>query len=221
MQKQPKYDDMDKIYNSLDPELIPWNFEEAPHELKEIVESGMVEPCKAVDLGCGMGNYAVYMAKKGFDMTGIDISPKALDLASENAKKNNAVCKFIVADLIKPDLKFVENFDFAYDWDVFHHIFPEDRQIYLENVSKTLNKNGKYLSICFHENNKQFGGNGKYRKTPLGTTLYFSSQEELTALYSKYFRIFEFKIIEIPGKYGMHLVNYFFMEKKLEKFLTI
>jgi hypothetical protein len=52
---------------------------------------------------------------------------------------------------------------------------------------------GKYLSVCFSERNHHFGGTGKYRETPIGTILYFSSEEELKELFSAYFKIIEVK----------------------------
>lgn len=47
----------------------------------------------------------------------------------------------------------------------------------------------KYLSVCFSEVDECFGSRGKYRKTPLGTTLYFSSEEEIKELMTPYFDI--------------------------------
>jgi hypothetical protein len=59
-----------------------------------------------------------------------------------------------------------------------------------------------------------FGGLGKYRKTRLGTILYFSSEDELRELFEPYFKIKELKTIEIRGKPNSHIANYVFMEKR-------
>lgn len=81
-------------------------------------------------------------------------------------------------------------------------------------MNKLLNSGGHYLSVCFSEKDPLFGGSGKYRETPLGTVLYFSSEEELKELFSRFFRIIELKTIEIEGKFAPHLANYAFMVKK-------
>ncbi len=47
--------------------------------------------------------------------------------------------------------KLEEAFDFAYDWDVLHHIFPEDRVGYVDTVRRVLRPEGTYLSVCFSE----------------------------------------------------------------------
>ena len=179
-----------------------------------MVEGGRVIPCKTIDLGCGAGNYAIYLASMGFDVTGIDISPTAIEFARENAMKKGVRCKFLAGDVLGALDEVMETFDFAYDWELLHHIFPEKRKKYVENVRKILNPGGKYLSVCFSEKDTQFGGSGKYRKTHIGTILYFSSEGELRDLFEPYFKIKELKTIEIIGKSTSHYVNYAFMERK-------
>ena len=208
------HDDMDEIYRRMPPGDIPWNIEEPPEALIELVESGTALPCKAIDLGCGIGNYAVYLAGKGFDVTGVDISLTAIGFAKDNARKKRVECDFIAADLLGDMNEVKGTFDFAYDWELLHHIFPEYRVKYVENVYSILNSNGRYLSLCFSEENTQFGGSGKYRETPLGTHLYFSSEEEISNLFTSFFHIIELKTIKIKGKYAPHLAIYAFMEKR-------
>ena len=59
-----------------------------------------------------------------------------------------------------------------------------------------------------------FGGRGKYRKSRLGTDLYFSSQDELRQLFQPHFEITDLRTVEIPGKFEPHIFNYVFMERK-------
>ena len=206
--------EIDEIYRNMNPEDIPWNIEAPPNVLIELVERGKVKPCKTIDLGCGAGNYAIYLAGIGFDVTGIDISPAAIKIAKENAKKKGVKSNFLVADVLGDFDEVKETFDFAYDWELLHHIFPEDRKKYVKNVHRILNPRGEYVSVCFNEKDPQFGGSGKYVKTRIGTVLYLSSEEELRDLFDPGFNIIELKTIEISGKSVLHLANYAFMEKK-------
>jgi len=123
-------------------------------------------------------------------------------------------CNFLVADMLGELDEVKETFDFVYDWALLHHIFPQRRRKYVQNVYRILNRGGKCLSVCFSEKDPQFGGSGRYRKTPLGTILYFSSPDELRALFEPYFYIKELETIEIRGKFTPHLANYVFMEKQ-------
>jgi SAM-dependent methyltransferase len=206
--------DMEEVYRKLPPGEIPWEMEEPPRALLDLVESGTMPPCKAIDLGCGTGWYSIYVASKGFDVTGVDISPTAIRIAQENAAKKGIDCRFIIADLCGDLSEIRGTFDFAYDWELLHHLFPEDRKKYIKNVHKLLNPGAPYLSVCFSEDNPQFGGEGKYRETPIGTVLYFSSENELKNLFRPYFEIQELKTIQIAGKFAPHQAVYAFLTRK-------
>jgi len=150
----------------------------------------------------------------GFSVTGVDSSAEAIRLAGENAAKKKVSCRFVVADVLGDLREIPDTFDFAYDWELLHHIYPEQRETYIANVHRLLNQGGKYLSVCFSEHDTQFGSVGKYRETALGTVLYFSSEDELQKLFERHFSILELTTIEISGKFVNHLANYVFMERK-------
>jgi SAM-dependent methyltransferase len=205
---------IDDIYKNTPLEQIPWNSETPPDLLVELVDSAKIQPCKAIDLGCGAGNYAVYLAARGFEVTGVDFSPTAIAIAKQNAERKGLKCNFFVANLLDWLPEINQTWDFAYDWGLLHHISGRHRKKYVSNVFRILNPRSKYLSVCFSENDTAFGGSGKYRKTPLGSTLYFSTQEELSGLFGLYFRIIDLRTVEISGKFEPHVFNYVFMEKK-------
>jgi SAM-dependent methyltransferase len=205
---------IEDIYKNTPLEQIPWNNENPPELLVELIDSGKVQPCKAIDLGCGAGNYAVYLALRGFEVTGVDLSPMAIKIAKENAEKKRVKCNFIIVDVVEELGKLDQTFDFAYDWGLLHHILPERRQKYIENVQRILNPGSKYLSLCFSQEDTGFGGSGKFRESSLGTVLYFSSEEELKELFRPYFKIIDLRTIKISGKFEPHVFNYVFMGRK-------
>ena len=207
-------DQMEKIYSETPPADIPWNIELPPKALTELIESGQVHPCKTIDLGCGAGNYAIYLASLGFDVTGVDISPSAIALAEANAKQKGVSCRFLVADILGCLPEITETFEFAYDWSLLHHVFPIDRKRYAETVHRLLVQGGKYLSVCFSEKDAAFGGTGPIRRTPLDTMLYFSSEDELRDSFAPDFDVTILKTVQVEGKREPHLMNFAFMEKK-------
>ena len=209
-----KYPDMDRIYKDVPLDTIPWNTETPPDALVELVQGGKVRPCKTIDLGCGTGNYAIYLAGLGFDVTGVDSSRTAVTIATKNAQKKNVRCRFIAADLLGDLHEVNDTFDFAFDWELLHHIFPEDREKYVQSVHTLLNPKATYFSVCFSEKDPQFGGVGKFRKTRMGTTLYFSQESELTSLFFKYFDVRELKTIRIGGKFGAHCAISALLERR-------
>ena len=207
-------EDINKIYMKLPLKKIPWIYETPPTILVELINSGKIKPCKTIDFGCGTGTYAIYLASKGFTVTGIDISSTAITIAKRNVKEKKVKCNFIIADVLSDLSKIENNYDFAYDWELLHHIFPEKRQEYIKNIYNLLNPGGTYLSVSFSEKDPSFGGQGKYRETPLGTMLHFSSENELKELFSPLFNIEELNAIEIRGKPVSHLANYALMKRK-------
>ena len=205
---------MERIYRDIPLDKIPWNIKTSPEILVTTVTTNTAKTCKVIELGCGAGNYVIHFSKLGYDCTGVDISENAIRLAGISASTAGVDCRLIVADVTGDLSKWASTFDFVYDWELLHHIFPEDRDKYVDNVHRLLNAGGRYLSVCFSEEDPQFGGSGKYRKTPLGTVLYFSSEKEMELLFRKRFVICDLETIDIEGKNAVHKAIYAFMKKK-------
>lgn len=205
---------MERIYRDIPLDKIPWNIATPPEILVTAITANITKTCRAIELGCGAGNYVIHFSKMGYDCTGVDISENAIRIARSSALMAGANCKFIVADVTGDLSECHSTFDFVYDWELLHHIFPEDREKYIDNVDRLLNSNGRYLSVCFSEDSLSFGGSGKYRKTPLGTVLYFSSEKEIELLFEKRFVICDLKTMDITGKDVIHKAIYAFMKKK-------
>jgi 2-polyprenyl-3-methyl-5-hydroxy-6-metoxy-1,4-benzoquinol methylase len=194
-----------------------WTFEKPPPELAEVIESGKVKPCKALDVGCGEGFYSVYLASKGFDVTGIDISERAIHYARENAAKSGVKVRFLAMDMLDIG-KLGEKFDFILEWSILHFLPHEHREKYVETVSELMNKGGKYLSTCFNEQSTMFGSGRVREATREGAptmTLYFSTQDELRKLFERHFRVIETKLMHTEYREGRtHTWNFFLLEKK-------
>jgi SAM-dependent methyltransferase len=60
---------------------------------------GERSPGTALDLASGTGRNALYLAEQGYDVTAIEISPLAVNLAEQAARKQGLKIKWIVADL--------------------------------------------------------------------------------------------------------------------------
>lgn len=85
----------DRIYHRYTPESLPWELGKPRRILVELVESGRVVPGKALDLCCGVGSNTVYMAKRGFDVTALDISDKAVEYAKEKTLEAGVHINFL------------------------------------------------------------------------------------------------------------------------------
>jgi SAM-dependent methyltransferase len=124
----------------------PWDIRagEAREELVSLVEGGCLQPCLAIDLGCGTGANAVYLAQRGFEVTGLDFAEAAIEKAKARAREAGVQVNFIVDDLT--DLRHVsEIFDFLLDCGVLDDLRPRQRQPYLRNMLPLAHSGSLYL----------------------------------------------------------------------------
>jgi SAM-dependent methyltransferase len=81
------------------PADLPWHQPDPPQILVDAVKA-RPRGGRALDVGCGAGTLSVYLAKHGFDVTGIDVIPKALELAGAHARAAGADVTFVEADAL-------------------------------------------------------------------------------------------------------------------------
>lgn len=97
-------------------------FEKSQEDMKKIVnifkEKGFK---KILDLGCGSGRHTVYLAKHGFEVYGIDISPKGIEITKIWLKKEKLRADLKVGDIYKK-LPYPNNFfDALISTQTLHH----------------------------------------------------------------------------------------------------
>jgi ubiquinone/menaquinone biosynthesis C-methylase UbiE len=146
------YSDWDQIYREVPVDQWGWELGKPRPILVAMVENGKVPPGQALDLCCGAGTNTVYLAKKGFKVTGIDISLTALQLAKKEATKANVTIDFLNGSFV--DLAFADAaFDFVFDMGCFHHVEPEDRNRFLIGLYRVLKLGGVYMFTGFSDRN--------------------------------------------------------------------
>jgi SAM-dependent methyltransferase len=103
-----------------------------------------------LDIGCGTGEHAIFFSTLGYKLTGIDSSPKAIELAKEKAKKKNIEIDFFIKDAL--DLTgFEQKFNTIIDSGVFHIFSDTDRVLLIQNFHKVLKKDGRLFILCFSD----------------------------------------------------------------------
>lgn len=110
-------------------------------ELKKVL-SRMKENSKILDIGCGVGTLAFYLASKGFSVTGIDVSSRAIQIAKIYLDKSGLKkVKFSEGDVQK--VKLNTKYDLIVCTEVIEHLENDDKM--LETIFSLLNHNGKLL----------------------------------------------------------------------------
>jgi SAM-dependent methyltransferase len=101
---------------------------------------------RVLDLGCGEGRDSLFLARRGFDVTGVDVSRAALDKARERAAAGGLRCRFLERDVTLLDNVGAEPFDWAINMGCLHMLSePEHRRRHLERVRDVLRPGGEFL----------------------------------------------------------------------------
>ena len=113
--------------------------------LPAMLERFGAEPRTILDLACGEGTFAVVMAKKGFQVMGIDLSPQMLQFARKRAEKENVNVEFFLHDM--RSLPFEERFDLVTCWyDSLNYLLElEDLEKTFAGVWQALKKAGLFI----------------------------------------------------------------------------
>src|SRR5437763_4688968 len=79
------------------PTGIPWDIGQAQPRLMELEALGGFSG-EVLDIGCGLGDNAIYLASRGHSVTGLDGSPAAIEEARRRAAAAGVTVNFDVAD---------------------------------------------------------------------------------------------------------------------------
>lgn len=96
---------------------------------------------KILDIGCGSGRNSTALAKQGYDVTGIDLSQTAIDIA----KSKNTDATFLCIDALNDNLPG-NNYDAVFDFGLYHFVPTEYRKNYLQRIYHALDTHGVYCS---------------------------------------------------------------------------
>ncbi|OQX72556.1 MAG: methyltransferase type 11 [Bacteroidetes bacterium 4484_249] len=126
---------------------LPWNIERPDFNLVNVVQSFPVKSCRALDVGCGTGDNAIWLIKQGFEVTGVDLSEKAIEIAKEKVKNAGVDVSLYVNDFLNEKVPGTP-FGFIFDRGCFHTFDKkEERNIYAKNVHQFLETDGLWLCL--------------------------------------------------------------------------
>jgi len=135
----------------------PWDTGITPPELLEFIQTH--RPGRAIDLGCGTGTNVVTLARAGWDVTGVDFAPRAIQLARQKLQKADIQANLFLKDATK--LEGINGpFDLAFDLGCFHGILAAGKPNYLEQLDRILASNGFWLMYGFLKSDPLQTGSG-------------------------------------------------------------
>ena len=145
---------------------------------------GLLAPGRVLELGCGHGRNATYLASLGCSVDAVDFSARAIEWARERAKQAGTPVDFQCCSIF--DAIFTEgSYDLVYDSGCFHHLPPHRRKDYTGLVRAALKPGGSYGLVCFRpEGGSGYTDQQVYEQGSLGGGLGYT-EDRLRAWWNK------------------------------------
>jgi SAM-dependent methyltransferase len=168
----------------------PWDIPGPQPAFAELEEVGAIGK-SVLDVGCGTGEHALYLAGRGHDVWGIDFVPVAIERAEAKALERRLSAHFQVGDALALD-RLGLTFDTAIDSGLFHVFSDEQRPVYVHGLASVIRPGGSFYMLCFSDSEPP--GEGPRRV----------SQEEIRAAFAQGWHVREirasaFKTASYPG----------------------
>jgi ubiquinone/menaquinone biosynthesis C-methylase UbiE len=126
-------------------------------ELLEFIQNH--SPGRAIDIGCGTGTNIVALARAGWQVTGVDFAPRAIQLARQKLQKAGVQAEVFVQDATKLE-RITGPFDLAFDLGCFQTIPLDGRSEYLKQLNRILVPDGFWLMYGFLKPESNLAGSG-------------------------------------------------------------
>ena len=152
-----------------------WDTGRPSSNLQAVLSEGLIKPGRAAELGCGTGTNVIYLARQGFDVTGIDIAPTALTIARDKAGTAGVKAEWLLADVTRaPNLK---PFDFIFDRGCYHGVRRTNAAGYVATLRRLTRRGSRILILAGNANEERHYGPPRVK------------EEEIRADFSEDFRI--------------------------------
>jgi SAM-dependent methyltransferase len=173
---------------------VPFFVTKPDENLAACLDLGLIAPGRALDLGCGPGRNALYLASHGFEVDAVDLSPVAIAWARERAQEARADIGFRCGDAFALSAAAPSaaapsaaapsatdlggQYDLIVDSGFFHHLAPHRRVSYLALLDRLLAPGGHLALTCFAagEMGSELPDDELYRERELGGGLAYTPE---------------------------------------------
>lgn len=142
--------------------FTPWDAGAIPPELSDLVEhEGGLPAGRALDIGCGTGAQSVYLARHGWQVTGVDDLAKPLRQARARARRSGVSVDWVRGDAAHlTESGLAPGFDLVFDRGCFHGLNTHERAAYAAGVTQLASARAALLMMSFARNHIRFAPAG-------------------------------------------------------------
>ena len=162
------FPDWNNLYNTQNVKTMPWYNENLDSDLEEELERGKISKGRILDLGTGPATQAIQLSKIGLEVTGSDVSEAAIRRARELYvhKDKDKEINFTVDNILNSKLKD-KMFNYVFDRGCFHVLPIDKRPVYIKEVKRILDDNGRLFLKCFSIKEPRQEGPYKFSETEI------------------------------------------------------
>lgn len=136
------------VYDAAYATVPNWDIGRPQRPFVHLAEAGYVRG-PVLDLGCGTGELSMFLARRGFDVLGIDISPVAVRQAREKARWRRIDAEFLVWDALYLDRLADAGFSFrtVLDSAMYHVLHNAERDRLVDGLGAVVPSGGRYCVL--------------------------------------------------------------------------
>ncbi|MCB9796391.1 MAG: methyltransferase domain-containing protein [Alphaproteobacteria bacterium] len=189
---------------------IPFMVEAPDENLCAWLSAQLPTAGRCLELGCGPGRNANFLASRGWQVHAIDLSEEALEIARARAEAAGVTVRYQRADALRAPIE-EGGYELVYDAGCLHHVLPHRRPDYLRLLRRALAPEGWFGLVCF----TAAGGSGLtdaqvYQERSMRGGLGFT-EAQLRALFEPDFEVVELRRMrpQPPGGacYGLDILH--------------
>ncbi len=175
----------------------PWDIGRPQPAFLALADAGALQG-RVLDAGCGTGEHALMASARGFDATGIDFAPAAIEIAEQKARDRGLEVRFLVFDVLELG-RFGERFDTVLDCGLFHVFEDDERARYVASLGAATMAGARYHLLCFSD--RQPGDWGPRRVTRAEIESSFANGWEIESIEPMVFQT-NLEEAEVQGWYA-------------------
>ncbi len=146
----------DRFVEAYEEGAPPWDIGRAQPAVEELAAAGEIAGA-VLDVGCGTGENALFLAAQDYEVLGVDAVEKAVAAARRKAASRGSRAEFVVHDALELE-SLGRRFGTVIDSGLFHTFDDGERLRFRDALAAVLDPGGRYFMLAFSERETREGG---------------------------------------------------------------